>query len=172
MTTNVNISADPTWGFSPISRRYVKRSGAVWKRLVKGGVVNDPEVAAQLSTSRLAEAWATVKGLPPRSNNVAIPEPDVRVSRGDAVAARKQTKKLIAAHVDELEGMPPEQVDALLRRLLAMKMNESPAAEKVAAPALRVKVAATRKPPAGRKLRVADLFSTTEAETTAASESD
>ena len=150
----------------------MKRSGAVWKRLVKSGAVSDPEVAQQLSNNTLASAWAAVKGRPPRSNNVTIEEPPParQVSRVDAVNARKTTKKLIAEHVDELEGMPPDQVDAMLRRLLAMKMADTRQDKQTApnrknegrqeTPALRVKVAATRKAPTGRKLRVADLFST------------
>jgi len=165
-----DVSSDPRWGFSPISRRYVKRTGAVWKRLVKSGAVSDPEVAQQLSNNTLASAWAAVKGRPPRSNNVAIedPPPARQVSRVDAVNARKTTKKLIAQHVDELEGMQPDQVDAMLRRLLAMKMGDTREKQitptrkiegRQETPALRVKVAQPRKAP-GRKLRVADLFST------------
>jgi hypothetical protein len=89
---------------------------------------------------------------------------ECRQNARETALTRRTAKKLITAHVDELEGMPPDQVDAMLRRLLAMKMGEPPAAgagpEKKDTPALRVKVATTRKPPTGRKLRVADLFST------------
>ena len=42
-------SLDGRWGFSPISRRYVLRTGGVWRRLVKSAVVHDEEVAAQLA---------------------------------------------------------------------------------------------------------------------------
>lgn len=121
--TNI-ISADPSWGFNPISRRYVKKSGAVYHRLVKSGVVSDPEIASQLSSNRLAEAWATVKGRPPRIVAAPEPEPEKRVSRLDAAVSRKQTKRLIAQHVDELEGLPPDQVDTMIRRLMSMKLAE------------------------------------------------
>jgi len=179
-----DVSSDPTWGYNPISRRYVKRAGAIWRRLVKSGTVSDPEVAAQLANPSIAAAWASLRdarGDAPakRSNNVSIPEPapEHRVSRTDTVAARKATKKLIAYHVEELEGLPPDQVDALLRRLLAMKLDktaEAPPAEnngqhqpRAGGAPIRVKVASTaRKTPPGRRVRVADLFSSGGDETT------
>ena len=45
----VDISADPRWGYNPLTRRYIKRSGEIWRRLVKAGVVQDEEVASQLA---------------------------------------------------------------------------------------------------------------------------
>jgi len=180
---STDVSSDPRWGYNPISRRYVIRTGAIWRRLVKSGTVSDPEVAAQLANPSIAAAWASLRnarGDAPakRSNNVSIPEPapEHRVSRTDTVAARKATKKLIADHVEELEGLPPDQVDALLRRLLAMKLDktaEAPPAEnngqqtRAGGAPIRVKVAPTaRKAPAGRRVRVADLFSSGGDETT------
>ena len=59
-------SLDGRWGFSPVSRRYVLRTGAIWKRLVKAGVVHDEEVAAQLARP----AQGTQRK--PKVNNVTI----------------------------------------------------------------------------------------------------
>ena len=66
LDTTGHISADPRWGWSPVSRRYVLRTGATWKRLVKAGVVQDEEVAAQLARP----AQGTVRK--PKTNCVTI----------------------------------------------------------------------------------------------------
>lgn len=114
-----DVSGDPRWGFSPISRRYVLRTGSVWKRLVKSGAVHDPEVAEQLATPSITKAWRAARE--PPGNNVALEEgpPEKQVTRAEVTNARRSAKKLIAEHVDQLEGLPPDQVDAMLRRLLA-----------------------------------------------------
>jgi hypothetical protein len=65
-TKTSDISADPRWGWSPVSRRYVLRTGATWKRLVKAGVVQDEEVATQLARP----AQGTVRK--PKTNCVTI----------------------------------------------------------------------------------------------------
>lgn len=161
------LSKNPAYGWSPISRRFIKRSGSVYKRLVMAGVIVDEEVNAQLVG-------------PPRPtkprNNVTIPdtvEPtavEARAVGKETAAARREAKKLIAAHVDELEGLPPDQVEAILRRLLATKMGAEPApvAKPQAAPAPStrlgtqpIKVKFTAAPPTKtRRANVRDLFST------------
>lgn len=162
------LSKNPSYGWSPISRRFVKRSGSVYKRLVMAGVVVDPEVNAQLVG-------------PPRPtkprNNVTIPdtvEPtavEARAVGKETAAARREAKKLIAAHVDQLEGLPPDQVEEILRRLLATKLGSAagepaPVAKPLqAAPAPRgtapIKIRLTAAPPTkSRRAKVRDLFST------------
>ena len=50
-TTASQQQYDPKeWGFNPISHHHVRKSGAVWKRLVKAGLVQDPELMHQLQT--------------------------------------------------------------------------------------------------------------------------
>jgi hypothetical protein len=161
------LSKNPAFAWSPISRRFVKRSGSVYKRLVMAGVVVDEEVNAQLVG-------------PPRPtmprNNVSIPdtvEPtavEARVVGKETAAARKAAKSLIAQHVDQLEGLPPDQVEEILRRLLATKLGApepAPAKQPQAAPAPRgtqpIKVKFTAAAPAkSRRAKVRDLFSTTD----------
>ena len=168
--TTPDVSADKRWGFSPISRRYVLRKGGVWKWLVKSGVVHGPEVADQLANP--------THGSAPNNIHVAEGAPETHVTRAETVDARKAAKKFIAEHVDELEGLPPDQVDALLRRLLAMRMGKpepAPAARLAEPKTLRVAVPhrAPKKapPPSSRRARVAELFST-EADTTEPPTSD
>ena len=160
------LSKNPAYGWSPISRRFVKRSGSVYKRLVMAGVIVDEEVNAQLVG-------------PPRPtkprNNVTIPdtvEPtavETRVVAKETAAARKAAKALIAQHVDQLEGLPPDQVEEILRRLLATKMAPAPEPAKPpqAAPASRgtqpIKIKFTAaQPTKSRRAKVRDLFSTTD----------
>jgi hypothetical protein len=154
-----DVSADKRWGFSPISRRYVLRKGGVWKRLVKSGVVNDPEVADQLANPITG---TRPRERPPNNIHVAEGAPETHVTRAETVDARKAAKKLIADHVDELEGLPPDQVDALLRRLLAIRMGKpEPAAARESAARPVVPHRAPKKaPPPSRRVRVAELFST------------
>lgn len=165
------LSKNPAYGWSPISRRFVKRSGSVYKRLVMAGVIVDEAVNAQLV--------GAPKPTKPR-NNVTIPdtvEPtavETRVVAKETAAARKQAKKLIAAHVDQLEGLPPDQVEEILRRLLATKMGAAPEPTPAARPTpaaaapatsraqpIKVKMS-TAAPIKSRRAKVRDLFSTTD----------
>jgi len=100
-TKPTDISADPRWGWSPVSRRYVLRTGATWKRLIKAGVVQDEEVAAQLARP----AQGTVRK--PKVNNVTI-----QADR-DAVA------NTISENFDasRLTGAQLQQIAAELARL-------------------------------------------------------
>jgi hypothetical protein len=180
---DVQVAQPPpgsAFGWNPISRRYVKRSGAVYKRLVMSGVIRDAEVSAQLE--------GPPRPARERRNNVhlaGVEEPtaaDVRNVGKETATARRAAKKLIARHVDRLEGLPPDQVEEIIRRLLAEKLGNiepepapaparrAPAAKAPARQAVRVKLAPVAAP--RRRATVADLFSTTEAETTAASDDD
>jgi hypothetical protein len=92
------------FGWNPISRRYVKRSGAVYKRLVMSGVIRNAEVSAQLEGPPR----------PARRNNVRIAgveEPtaaDVRALGKETAQARRTAKKLIARHVDRRDSPLPK----------------------------------------------------------------
>lgn len=161
------LSKNPAYGWSPISRRFVKRTGSVYKRLVMAGVIVDEAVNSQLVG-------------PPRPakprNNVVIAdtvEPtavEARVVGKETAAARKAAKSLIAQHVDQLEGLPPDQVEEILRRLLATKMGVEPAPAKQpqAAPAsrgtqpIKVKLSTAAPIKSRARAKVRDLFSTTD----------
>jgi hypothetical protein len=133
------------------------------------GVIVDEAVNAQLVG-------------PPRPtkprNNVTIPdtvEPtavEARVVAKETAAARREAKKLIAQHVDQLEGLPPDQVEEILRRLLATKMGAAPepalAKQPQAAPAprgtqpIKVKMSTAAPIKSRARAKVRDLFSTTD----------
>ena len=56
MATKSEIEApDPRiYGFNPISHHFVKKSGAVWLRLVKAGMAEDPELIRGLQDKAIA----------------------------------------------------------------------------------------------------------------------
>ena len=63
MSTKVaDISQDDRWGYNPLTRRYLKRTGECWRRLVKAGVVQDEEVAQQLLNSAAGTTRKYVRG--------------------------------------------------------------------------------------------------------------
>ena len=100
-TKPADLSKDPRWGFSPVSRRYILRTGAVWKRLVKAGVVVDEEVAEQLARP----AQGTQRR--PKVNNVTI-EADreaVRDAISDNFDASRLTGAQLASIADQIARM-------------------------------------------------------------------
>lgn len=102
-----DLSKDPRWGFSPVSRRYVKRTGATWKRLVKAGVVVDEEVAEQLANPKSGSQRR------PKQNAVTI-----KADR-DAVA----TTIADNFSVDRLTG---DQLAQIADRLEALRVGNAP----------------------------------------------
>ena len=97
----VDRGGDPLWGYNPISRRYVKRTGSIWRRLVKSGVVDDEEVRQQLANPRT--------GTPrlPRPQNVVLKaEADhVRDVISDNFDASRLTGAQLASIADQIARM-------------------------------------------------------------------
>ena len=91
----VDVSADPRWGWNPLSRRYLKRSGEVWHRLVKAGVVQDEEVAEQLLNGSAGTKTKYVRG-----QNVVI-QAD-RDAASDTVAGVFDPAKLPHAQLQQI----------------------------------------------------------------------
>ena len=99
-TPEPDRSKDGRWAYNPISRRYILRTGAVYKRLVKSGVVQDEEVAEQLARP--------AQGTPrKRHNNVSIKADQ------DAVSG------IVRDHFDasRLTGAQLQQIAAEVARL-------------------------------------------------------
>jgi hypothetical protein len=180
-------STNKAFGWSPISRRYVKRTGLVYRRLVMSGIIVDPEISHQLENPQTGTRPRVREKVP---NNVVIRDDDgaplaepshaeCRANAATTASSRKIAKKIIAEHVEELEGLPPGDVDALLRRLLAVRIGHAaePVEQKVAPAvrqsggAARVRVAVPKKAPV-RRARVADLFTTEDDATTCDDDND
>ena len=82
------------WGFNPDTRRYVKKSGKVWERLVKSGRSQDPELLQKLQVKALARKKAT---LAPAEHKVA-PKPPSK-------SRAKRAAKIINSHRSELDAL-------------------------------------------------------------------
>jgi hypothetical protein len=97
----VDRGGDPLWGYNPISRRYVKRTGSIWRRLVKSGVVDDEEVRQQLANPRT--------GTPrlPRPQNVVLKaeQDHVRDVISDNFDASRLTGAQLASIADQIARM-------------------------------------------------------------------
>ena len=98
---SVDRGGDPLWGYNPISRRYVKRTGSIWRRLVKSGVVDDEEVRQQLANPRT--------GTPrlPRPQNVVLKaeQDHVRDVITDNFDASRLTGAQLASIADQIARM-------------------------------------------------------------------
>ena len=124
----VDVSADPRWGWNPLSRRYLKRSGEVWRRLVKAGVVQDEEVAEQLLHGAAGTKTKYVRG-----QNVII-QAD-RDAASDTVAGVFDPAKLtnaqlqqIATHIESMRitPAPAERRPTAAQRWKALQAAPTP----------------------------------------------
>ena len=100
------------WGFNPDTRRYVKKSGKVWERLVKSGRSQDPELLQKLQVKALARKKAT---LAPAEHKVA-PKPPSK-------SRAKRAAKIIDSHRSELDGLESDAADEHIRKLLAKRLS-------------------------------------------------
>ena len=139
--TNEEKAEGGLWGWSPESRRYVLRSGSTWAKLVKRGIVKDPDLEAQWTASReaarqrqiAAAANARVLGLGlaggvsrsatsrERFQELAVepsPEPPKPEPRGPSL--RSLLSRLAIENKDALtrEDMTRDEAEQLLRRAL------------------------------------------------------
>ena len=122
MDTTKCMSKNPAFGWNPISRRYIKRSGAVYKRLVMSGVVVDEAVSTILENP----ATGTPRRAPNRVAAVAHePSSDDRA----AVSESKRSASRIRAQLDDL---PPAELELVMRGVMAMRATQSPAAPRSA----------------------------------------
>lgn len=112
------VSKNPAFGWNPISRRYIKRNGAVYKRLVFSGVVVDPEINAILQNP----ATGTPRRAPDRVATVAPPP---TIDDRAAVADSKRSATRIRSQLDDLA---PDELEAIMRGVHAMRAASQPRA--------------------------------------------
>ena len=100
------------WGFNPDTRRYVKKSGKVWERLVKSGRSQDPELLQKLQVKALARKKATLAP----TEHKAAPKPPSK-------SRAKRAAKIIDSHRSELDGLESDAADEHIRKLLAKRLS-------------------------------------------------
>ena len=100
------------WGFNPDTRRYVKKSGKVWERLVKSGRSQDPELLQKLQVKALARKKATL-----------APTEHKATEKPPSKSRAKRAAKIIDSHRSELDGLESDAADEHIRKLLAKRLS-------------------------------------------------
>ena len=108
---------NPAFGWNPISRRYIKRNGAVYKRLVMSGVVVDEAVSTILENP--------LTGTPRRAPNrvAAVAQEPTPVDRVAAAESKRSASRIRA----QLDDLPPDELELVMRGVMAMRATQSPA---------------------------------------------
>lgn len=117
---------DPAvYGFNPISHHYVRKSGAVWLRLVKAGMVKDPELSEKLAqkakTPRKIKPALEVEPEPEAAPQEA-PEAKAAPLKGGRGRALRVAKQIVAENQSELDDLESDAADEQLRKLLAKRL--------------------------------------------------
>ena len=117
MATKPVIDApDPRiYGFNPISHHYVKKSGAVWLRLVKAGMAEDPELIRGLQDKALARKKAVEEKKTTPAPKKAPKTKAVRVARKHVANNRSE--------LDDLES------DAVVEQIRKLKLTRAALAD-------------------------------------------
>ena len=108
------------WGFNPDTRRYVKKSGKVWERLVKSGRSQDPELLQKLQVKALARKKATL-----------APTEHKATEKPPSKSRAKRAAKIIDSHRSELDGLESDAADEHIRKLLAKRLSLAETASEV-----------------------------------------
>jgi len=120
---NINTS-NPNFGWSPISRRYIKRDSVVYRRLVKSGVVDDPEINAMLMKKGIScdKKVPTYKNS--NYNKIHLENPVTASDKQLILDKRKDIKKLIAKHIDELTDLPDDEAEDFIKKLMNVSITD------------------------------------------------
>ena len=117
MATKPVIDApDPRiYGFNPISHHYVKKSGAVWLRLVKAGMAEDPELIRGLQDKALARKKAV-------EEKKTTPAPK-KAPKSKVVRAVRKHVDNNRSELDDLES------DAVVEQIRKLKLTRAALAD-------------------------------------------
>ena len=106
------------YGFNPISHHYVKKTGAVWLRLVKAGMAEDSELMQQIkdkaltrkkaSSAKIACNFSSEEKTPPAVKKA--PKPKVK-------SVERAARKLVNSNRSELDDLESDAVVEQIRKL-------------------------------------------------------
>ena len=118
MTSKQAEAPDPRiYGFNPISHHYVKKSGAVWLRLVKAGMAEDSELMQQIKDKALTrKKAASEEKKAPAARKTPKPKPDGKTK------AERAARKLVDSKRSELDGL---ESDAVVEQIRKLKLKRS-----------------------------------------------
>ena len=117
MATKPVVDApDPNvYGFNPISHHYVKKSGAVWLRLVKAGMAEDPELIRGIQDKALARK--KVADLKTEEKKTSAPKKAAPKTKAVRVA-----RKYVESNRSELDGL---ESDVLVEQIRKLKLTRA-----------------------------------------------
>ena len=100
------------YGFNPISHHYVKKTGAVWLRLVKAGMAEDSELMQQIKDRALTRKKAGEEKKTPAVKKA--PKPKVKSA---STSVERAARKLVASNRSELDDLESDAVVEQIRKL-------------------------------------------------------
>ena len=124
MATKPVIDApDPRiYGFNPISHHYVKKSGAVWLRLVKAGMAEDPELIRGLQDKALARVHQRKKVAEVKMTEKKT-APKKAAPKSKVVRAVRKHVESNCSELDDLES------DAVVKQIRKLKLTRAALAD-------------------------------------------
>ena len=112
MTSKQTEAPDPRiYGFNPISHHYVKKSGAVWLRLVKAGMAEDSELMQQIKDKALT-----------RKKAASEEKKSPAVKKTPKPKLAKAARKLVDSKRSELDDL---ESDAVVEQIRKLKLKRS-----------------------------------------------
>jgi hypothetical protein len=117
------------YGFNPISHHYVKKSGPVWLRLAKAGIVQDPELLGGIQEKALVRKQAAEKKSAAKAEAKEAKElasKTAAVKKAPSAAAKtkalRAARKLVASNRSELDDLESDAVHEKLSKVMAKRL--------------------------------------------------
>ena len=134
------VSSDKKFGWNPVTRRYVIRTGQHWLHLLKNNIVNDPEMSPLLTKSPI-DVEAGMKNVLNKSRSIRNKSATFEKKRKEELAKSNESEKIIIPTKEQirdvaktankivkvnkhkLNKMSKQQADNQLRKLLIRKLE-------------------------------------------------
>jgi hypothetical protein len=133
------ISADGRFGFNPLTRRYILRTGGNYLQLVKTGIVTDEEIGKMLVKQPI-EIDAAIKNVQNKHRSLKNRQATIEKNKRIELAKSNETEKIIPTKEQirdvareanrivkknkyKLNKLSKEQADNQLRKLLIRKLE-------------------------------------------------
>ena len=134
------VSSDKKFGWNPVTRRYVIRTGQHWLHLLKNNIVNDPEMSPLLTKSPI-DVEAGMKNVLNKSRSIRNKSATFEKKRKEELAKSNEpvekiiptkdqirdvarlSNKIVQKNKHKLNKMSKQQADNQLRKLLIRKLE-------------------------------------------------
>ena len=132
------ISADKRFGFNPLTRRYILRTGLNWLELVKKGIVIDEEMG-NIIIKQPIEIESAIKGVQDKHRALRNRQATIDKNKKEQLAesqsshvipskdqirdVAREANKIVQKNKYKLNKLSKEQADNQLRKLLIRKLE-------------------------------------------------